>query len=282
MLKIGKFNKLKVIEKHKGGAFLTDGKNRVYLPKIDVPSGTRTGDELSVFVYNDSKESLKATTVIPKAQLGEFACLTVKTVTEFGAFMDWGIEKDLFIPIREQYNRLNKGDKAVIHVIMNYEGNGVIGSTRIRRYFRKDISDLKTGMKVELLIYSKSKLGLLAIIDNKYSGLLYSNEIYSKIEVGSKITGYIKKLREDGKIDLSLKQQGYKAVMDERTVILNALKNAGGYLPLNDNSDPVEIKKLLGMSKKLFKKTIGGLFKNKAIIIEDDGIRIFNRKNKKP
>ena len=280
MLKIGKFNKLKISEKQKGGAYLTDGKDTVYLPKIDVPSGTREGDELNVFIYNDSKDSLKATTTAPIAELGDFACLTVKSVTDFGAFLDWGIEKDLFVPVREQYNKLYKGDNAIVYVILNYEENGVIGTTRLRRYFHKDIEKLKNGQKVELLVYSKSKLGMLVIIDNKYPGLIYKNEIFEKIEIGDKRTGYIKKLREDNKIDVSLKPQGYKAVINERTVILDALKNADGFLPLNDNSDPGQIKKTLNMSKKLFKKTIGGLFRNEVIIIDEDGIYLSKKKKR--
>jgi hypothetical protein len=151
MLKIGKFNKLKISEKQKGGAYLTDGKDTVYLPKIDVPSGTREGDELNVFIYNDSKDSLKATTTAPIAELGDFACLTVKSVTDFGAFLDWGIEKDLFVPVREQYNKLYKGDNAIVYVILNYEENGVIGTTRLRRYFHKDIEKLKTARKLSCL-----------------------------------------------------------------------------------------------------------------------------------
>ncbi len=272
MFRIGKFNTLKVSEKHKGGAYLTDGKNTVYLPKIDVPSGTGIDDELTVFVFNDAKDSLKATTTSPLAELGQFACLTVKSLTDFGAFMDWGIEKDLFIPVREQYYKLRKGEKTVIYVILNFEENGVIGTTRIRKYFHNNTENLKEGQQVELLVYSKSKLGLLVIIDDKYSGLVYANEIFEKIEIGDIKTGYIKKLREDGKVDVSLKPQGYKAVLNEREVVLDALKEANGFLPLNDNSDPIQIKKTLNMSKKLFKKTIGGLFKKGTIIIEEDGI----------
>ena len=275
---LGRYNVLPVKNLSKTGCYLDGGSCDIYLPKKDMPKVTRPGDALRVFIYNDSKDSLKATSMTPKAIVGDFAALMVKSVTNFGAFLDWGIDKDLFVPHKYQRISLQEGDITVVYLILDYEKTGVIGTCQLESYFEKDISDLQVEQKVELLVLNFLNIGVGVIIDNKYSGLLYKNEVYEKLNVGDSRTGYIKKLRSDGRLDVSLRRQGFKpASEDAKAIILKALKESNGFLPLHDRSSPSHINRRLKLNKKIFKKTIGGLYKERIISIEKTGIRLLSR-----
>lgn len=279
MLKIGDYNTLRIVKVTKEGGAYLDGDGRdIYLPKEDLPENARPGDTLRVFIYNDAKDSLKATTAEPAAKIGEFAALKVESVTDFGAFLSWGLPKDLFVPQKYIEGPLIPGDKTVVYLMLDYEKTGVIGTCKLDSHFKKDISALEEGQEVSLMVFDFSPLGASVVIDNTYRGLLYRDEIFEEINVGDVKTGYIKKLREDGLIDAVLQPQNFPDANEQaRDTIMRALQKENGFLPLHDKSDPEEIKKRLAMSKKLFKKAIGGLYKDKIISLEDTGIRLKSR-----
>ncbi len=279
-MEIGKYNRGKIVLLTEKACFIDlGGEKDVFLPPYEAPDGAKTGDEIEVFVYNTSADEFRATTVRPYARLGEFASLEVTEVTSFGMFLNWGLQKDLFVPTRNIRTELKPGDMAVVKIVTDYAGKGVIGTCRFEDLFEKLPDDAAEKMtpnrKVDLIIYGFSRLGVRVIVDGKYSGMLYGNEVFEKLRIGDLHTGYIKKVREDGLIDAALQPQGFRAATsDARRVILDALEGAGGFLPLNDKTGADKIKESLLMSKKVFKKTIGGLYREKKIIIEDKGIRL--------
>ena len=253
---------------------LTKNGQQILIPVWELPENSKTGDSLEVFVYLDGKDGLKATTAKAHAQLGDFAALEVKSVTDFGIFLDWGIKKDLFVPKALLRKDLEKGDMAVVCLIPDFDGIGVIGSCQIDEYFEEGKPDLKEGSKADLLIFGISELGFRVIVNNRYKGLLYRNEVFEPLQIGDRRKGYIKKIRPDNLIDAALQAQGYKSASNDASdVIMKALEEAGGFLPLHDKSDPEKIKDRLRMSKKNFKKTIGLLYREKKILLEDKGIR---------
>lgn len=274
MINIGSINKLKVSRRFKGGLFLEAGNTEIFLPKKETPPDLKEGDEIEVFIYNKDKEELAATTEKPLAEVNEFAALTVVDIQSFGAFLDWGIEKDLFLPNRRQTKPIRIGEKVVVRLVPDFEGQGIVGDMDLEIYFEDDISTLKEDMEVDLIVYGLSPLGFKVIVDRKYPGLVYRSEGYREPGIGDELKGYISKIREDGKLDISLKKKGYAAVSDSKELLLEAIKDAGGFLPIHDKSDPEVIKEKLGMSKKLFKKTAGGLYREGSIVIEDGGLRL--------
>lgn len=247
---------------------------KILIPVWEVPEDLKTGDSLEVFVFLDGKEGLKGTTQKAHAELGDFAALEVKSVTDFGVFLDWGIKKDLFAPKKLLRRELEAGDIAVVCLIPDFDGVGVIASGRIDQYFEEGKPKLKEGSKAELLVFGVSELGFRVIVDKRYKGLLYRNEVFEPLKIGDKRKGYIKKIRPDGLIDAALQPQGYKSASgDASEVIMKALEEAGGFLPLHDKSDPEKIKRYLRMSKKNFKKATGLLYREKKILLEERGIR---------
>ncbi len=247
----------------------------ILIPSYEVPDGLKTGDDLEVFVFLDGKDGLRGTTMPAKARVGEFASLEVKSVTDFGIFLDWGIKKDLFVPKALLRKDLQAGEMAIVCLIPDFDGVGVIGSCQIDEFLEKDVKGLKEKQKAELLVFGISDLGYRVIVANRYKGLLYRNEVFEDLQIGDVRKGYIKKIREDGLIDASLQPVGYRdAAKDLRPKLLEALEAAGGFLPLHDKSSPDSIKKKLQMSKKNFKKTVGLLYKEKKILIEERGIRL--------
>ncbi len=275
----GTWNKLEIVKISPKACFLSEGKGKdIYLPPDEVPPSAVKGSFIDVFVYNSAKDELRATTKKPYAVLGEFAALEVVGKTDFGAFLDWGIGKDLFVPRRSMRKDLETGDMAVVRIVHDFEGTGVIGTCILDEYFETDTSSLKPNQQVEMIVFGFSKLGARVIIDNKYSGVLYRNEIFEKLYIGDSRTGFIKKIREDGLVDAALQPQGFKAASDDaRTIILESLKTAGGFLPLHDKSSADDIKQALCISKKIFKKTIGGLYKERLIEISDKGITLIKQ-----
>ncbi len=274
MIIIGKYNELRVERLVNFGLYLKEGDEEVLLPAKYVPKNSKPGDKISVFIYTDSEDRLIATTLTPKAALDDYAYLRVKDVNRFGAFLDWGLEKDLFVPFREQKIRMSQGESYIVRLCLDTKTNRLFATTKIQKYLKSNPVDLKENLEVNLLIYRQTDLGMMAIIDNKYSGMLYAEEIREEVRVGDSRIGYIKNIRDDKKIDLSLKPLGYKAVIDSKPDVMDLLEKAGGFLPYNDKSSPRDIEETFRMSKKMFKKVIGGLYKEGRISIGEKGIRL--------
>jgi uncharacterized protein len=274
MLQLGQFNTLKIERKVDFGVYLSDGTDEVLLPKKNLSPEMEIGTDVEVFIYKDSEDRTIATVQKPYAVVGEFAYLLVKEVNPIGAFLDWGLEKDLLVPFSEQDKKLEAGKHYVVYVYLDKLTKRIVASSKINRYAKNEEIALTENEEVNLLIFKKTDLGYGAIINNLYQGLIYKNEVFTDLEVGDKKKGWIKALREDGKIDLRLQKVGFQLSDDAQELIMERLKNKNGYLPLHDGSDPAAITKELGMSKKTFKKAIGGLFKYKLIVIEKEGIRL--------
>lgn len=256
------------------GFFLGDGDEEILLPTRYVPKDAIVGDKLKVFVYLDNENRPIATTLIPYAVVGDFEFLIVKEVNEHGAFMDWGLAKDIFVPYSEQRNDMVIGKAYLVHVFID-ERSGRIAATEKWEEFTEDINaDLKQGESVQLLVARKTDMGYKAIINNRYEGLIYENEIFEPLNEGDKKTGYIKQIRDDGKVDLTLQKQGYSHIIDTKDLLLQHLKTNNGFLPLGDKSTPEDIYRELKISKKVFKKTIGGLFKDQLITLGDFETRL--------
>ncbi len=282
MIEIGKYNTLRVKRMYQGGAFLVcdDGDEEVYISGTDIPDDVGPGEELVVFVYNNSRGSLQATMEIPHATVDQFAALKVVSIQEFGVFLDWGIKKDLFLPNRRQIHPIIEDSTVIVRLVLDFEKQGVVGDTDLELYFNRDCSALREDQQVDLLVYGSTPLGLMVIVNNEYSGLVYRSEVFKEPETGAKLSGWISKIREDGKLDISLKRKGYYAVIDSSESLLQAIKDAGGFLSLHDKSSPEEIRETLGMSKKLFKKIAGGLYRDGEITIEEKGLRLAVKENK--
>lgn len=274
MLELGKFNTLKIARKVDFGVFLSSGTDEVLLPKKYLEPAMEIGSDVAVFIYKDSEDRTIATTQKPFAQVGEFAYLKVKEVNSFGAFMDWGLEKDLLVPFREQDKKLEAGKSYVVYVYVDKLTKRIAASAKINRYAKNDEMLLSENEEVDLLLFKQTDLGYGAIINNLHQGLIYKNEVFTNLAVGDKVKGWIKTLREDGRIDLRLQKVGFELSDDAQKLILKKLSEKNGFLALNDASEPQLIKNELGMSKKTFKKAIGGLFKSKRISLEENGIKL--------
>ena len=280
MLEIGKFNCLKVKRATRHGAYLADEDgNEALLPVKFVPDDLRLEDDIDVFIFTDSEDRLTATTQTPLAQRNEFAYLQVNDVTTYGTFMDWGLEKDLFVPFSEQLIRMKKDHYYLVYLYLDNDTNRLVASSRIRRFLNNDNITLKKGEKVNLLVWEKTDLGMNVVINNHHSGLIFDDDLHTKIKTGDRIIGYIKNIRPDNKIDIVLHKPGYAAIEPNAQRILLTIRQNDGYLRLNDNSDPDEIKKQFQISKKAFKKAVGILYKKQIIRITDDGIYLTDQDN---
>ena len=274
MLHIGRFNELPVSRLTERGVYLQAPNEEILMPRKYVPAGTKEGDVINSFIYLDSEDRLIATTLKPHACVGDFAYLRVKAVNNIGAFLDWGIEKDLLVPFREQEQPLEEGRSYVVHVFLDFETDRIAASTRLKSFVEWEDVELEEMQEVDLLVANRTELGFNAIINNRYMGLIYSNEIFQPIGTGDRVKGFVKKIREDKKIDLVLQKSGGALVDDARGKILEHMESNNGFLPLNDNSSPEEIQRVMNMSKKAFKKAVGGLYKDRMIEITDNGIRL--------
>jgi uncharacterized protein len=276
MIHIGQKNTLTALRFTSVGMYLGDDEgNDVLLPNKYVPDELKEEDSIEVFVYKDSEDRIIATNLEPYVYLNEFAYLEVKSVSAVGAFLDWGLEKDLLVPFREQPEPLDEGKWAIVCLLYDRVSDRLFGSCRVNRYLEYEDIDLEEGDEVKILVYERSDLGFNAIINNKYRGLIYYNEIFQNIRIGDKLTAYIKKIREDLGIDLTLQKKGYEANVESATQkILTALAKNKGFLPLTDKSDPTLIYAEFGMSKKNFKKAIGALYRERKIKIADDGLHL--------
>ncbi|MGB0743615.1 MAG: CvfB family protein [Opitutales bacterium] len=277
MVEIGKFNELTIVDAVEHGLYLDGGElDNILLPQRYVTMDMLVGATLTVFVYCDSEDRLVATTETPKAQVGEFAYLEVLEVKrDVGAFLDWGLSKDLLLPYREQGNFLiQKGDGVVVAIYLDEHTNRIVASTRLHRHISEEPPEYQPNHAVDVLIYGDSPLGYKAIVDKKHRGLLYHSETNDKLEEGDRFTGYVKKVRSGGKIDLRRDPAGYKRVEPLAGQIQEKLDAAGGQLPYNDKSNPESIRETFDCSKKAFKQAIGALYKQRIIRITEEGIEI--------
>ena len=273
-LRLGQTNRLVVVRFSDYGAYLSGGPEDILLPTKYVPEGIRIGDEIDVFVYLDSEERLVGTTEQPLAQVGDFAWLEVAWVNNYGAFLNWGLLKDLFVPFREQKMKMQKGKSYLVHVHLDPETYRIMASAKVERYLSTDYPPYHGGDEVQLLIWQKTDLGFKVIVDNQYAGLLFDEEIFRPLHSGDRVTAYVKQVRPDGKIDLSLQKKGQKAVEDFSDTLLQHLQTNGGSTPLGDKSPAEEIYAVFGVSKKVFKKAVGDLYKRHLITILPDGLRL--------
>ncbi|MCD7973922.1 MAG: S1-like domain-containing RNA-binding protein [Candidatus Azobacteroides sp.] len=275
MFEIGKVHVLEVVKHVDFGVYLDGGEaGEILLPNRYVPDDAEVGMFLEVFIYLDHDERLIATTQMPLAQVGEFACLEVVSVDQIGAFLDWGLMKHLLVPFREQKKTLKEGDTPVVYIYIDEKSHRITATAKIDKYIQNENVELQSGEEVNLLIYKKTDLGYNAIINNTYAGLIYENEIFQPVHIGMKTTGFVKRVREDGKVDLSLSQTGIAKMDRFEQIIQDKLVQANGFLPYTDKSDAEEIYDFFQMSKKNFKKAIGGLYKKRVLIIEKDGIKL--------
>jgi len=274
MLEIGKYNDLVVDTRVDFGLYLVSEEDRILLPQKYVDENVAIGDTIKVFVYTDSEDRPVATTLTPNGILGDFVFLEAKDVTSFGTFMEWGLEKDLLVPKSEQQDSMVPGKKYLTKICLDDMTGRVYGTTKISANCDKNHEDLKEGQKVDLLIHSFTQIGIMAVINNQYFGMLYRNETYQDLAIGDQCTGYIMRLREDKKIDLTLKEPGYNSVKGSAATIVTILKKAGGFSPCHDKSSPEEIKKTFSMSKKEFKRAVGGLFKKGILELKKNGIQL--------
>ncbi len=274
MISIGQYNDLRIINKTENGLILTDGNREALLPYTLVPKTAELGENINVFVYAHKDGSLLATTKRPLACVGDFAFLTVVDETEDGVFMDLGIDKDVYVPQREQKRPMFKGEQHVVYVFLDDSNDRMVASSRLTNFVEEEDLDLEEGDEVSLLIVDRSDLGFNAIIDNKYIGLLYTNELFDALHPGEVRKGWIKKIRVEGKIDLSLQPMGYGHILDTRDVLYQELKDNNGVIALGDKSSPEDIYQRFKISKNAFKKTIGALYKERLITVSDYEIRI--------
>ncbi|AWM15162.1 S1-like domain-containing RNA-binding protein [Flavobacterium sp. NRK F10] len=272
MLQIGEYNRLKVLRETKVGLFLGDEEQDVLLPKKYIPKEFFIGDEMNVFIYLDHEERPVATTLKPYVKLNEFAHLKVNYINKFGAFLDWGLEKDLFVPFKEQAKPMEVGKRYLIYAYLDEKTNRLAATSKVQKYFATDVPDYEPNEEVEVMISHITDMGINVIIENRYKGLAYADEVFKDIKLGKKTKAYIKQVRPDGKIDVTFTKIGLEAIDDDAQVILKELKANNGFLGLHDKSHPEEIKTILQMSKKAFKKAVGSLYKARLIDIKDNGI----------
>ena len=277
-LQIGRTCQLKVNRQVEFGFYLDGGEqygevllpNGEIRPDIDV----HIGEPLEVFLYLDTQERIVATTHMPLAQVGDFAYLEVAWVNNFGAFLHWGPQKDLFVPFREQKMKMMKGHSYIVHVHLDPETYRIMASAKVEHFLSQDFPPYRTGDQVELLIWQKTDLGLKAIVDGRYGGLLYDTQMFRTLRTGDRVKGYISQVRPDGKLDLSLQCPGQRGVEDFSAQLLRHLQMNGGQTPLGDKSPAEGIYALFGVSKKVFKKAVGDLYRQRLIEISDTGIRL--------
>ncbi|MEL7438881.1 MAG: S1-like domain-containing RNA-binding protein [Pseudomonadota bacterium] len=276
MIKIGQINSLEVIKTADFGVFL-DGEDygSVLLPNKYVPEGTELGAHLDVFLYFDSESQLAATIDKPIAQVGEWGLMKIEGINKTGAFVNWGIkEKDLLIPFSEQRERFTAGQNILVYVYTDKASGRIVGTTKFNKWLDKTPANYEVNEQVDLIIAERSQLGYKAIVNGEHWGMIFPSDVFGKLFIGKKLKGYIKQVREDGKIDLALQKVGVAKMDDLSSKVIELLEKKGGFLPLNDKSSPEAIFETFRTSKGTYKKTIGGLYKAGKIVIEKDGIRL--------
>ncbi len=276
MIEIGKYNKLRIRREASQGLYLVDESDEeVLLPNKYCPEDFEISDKIEVFVYLDYTGQKIATNITPKILLNEFSLLQVTAVTEIGTFMDWGLEKELFVPFREQRFKMEEGRWYIVYLDIDTETDRLYGSNQIENLLQNEELHLTEGEKLKLLIWKKTDLGFTAIVNNEHKGLIFENEIFRELNIGDKLDGYVKRIREDHKIDISLQPIGYDQFNDANVeLVYNTLLGNDGFIAITDKSSPDEIYATFGISKKAFKKSLGALYKQRKIIIESTGIKL--------
>jgi predicted RNA-binding protein (virulence factor B family) len=291
-MELGEFNKLHILRFRSNGAYLgeydgdpseiTDDVDPsenpfgegILMPERYVTESMKLGDEVNVFVYTDSEDRIVATTEHPKVTLHEFAPLMVKSVTAVGAFLDWGLKKDLFVPYAEQAKKLEEGNMNVVFLYLDAQTERLVGTTKIDNVLDNEDLIVEEGQEVKLLVYKETPMGYKAIINNENVGLLYRSELNQRVRIGDYVNGYVKKIREDNKVDLTLDIQGSEIIEPSAKALFIKIQAQHGFVPFNDKSDPDDIRDYFKMSKKTFKKAVGSLYKQKLIEIKEDGIHL--------
>ena len=281
-VRVGDFNRLRVKElaRREGygpvfGVYLEGGREGdILMPQKYVPEGVEPGDEVDCFVYLDQEERLVATTEKPLAKVGDFAWLKCSWVNEYGAFLDWGITKNLFCPFREQKKRMEVGNSYIVHIHVDEESYRLMASAKVEHYLSHDTPSYKTNDEVDLLVWQKTDLGFKVIVDNKFGGLVYQDQIFQYIHSGDRLKGYVAQVRADGKLDITLQPTGRRETEDFAQTLLQWLKDNGGECPLGDKSDAEDIKRMFQVSKKTFKRAVGALYKQHLIVLEGNGFRL--------
>lgn len=281
MLDLGTYHTLTIDRDTPPGLFLKDDKddkdNEVLLPNKYKPENFEIGDEIEVFVYLDHDERPVATTLKPYVKLDEFGYLRCAETSDIGAFLDWGLEKHLFVPFMEQAYKMKKGEWYLIFCYLDLDTNRLVASSKVNAFLDNSELTVEPYEEVDLIVTNKTDLGFNVIVNRLHQGLIYNDEIFQKLQTGDKLTGFVKKTRPDGKIDITLQRPGYRSIEPNAQQILNELALNDGFLPLHDKSAPEEIQKLLQMSKKSFKKAIGTLYKQRLVELKDGGIYVIKK-----
>ncbi len=274
-INVGQFNLMRVDRKVDFGFYMDDGAEGVLLPKRFAPSGLQVGDTISVFVYHDSDNRLIATTQEPFAVVGDIAALKVVAITKQGAFMDWGLMKDLFVPVSQQLSSMRLGGKYLVKLYLDKQTGRVAATEKIDNQISNDVLTVKEGEKVKLQVYRETDIGYVVIVNQVHQGLVYKNEVFTHLHIGQIIDeGFVKKIREDNKLDIGIGKQGVEKLDDDQLKLIQLLKLHKGFLPYHDKSSPEDIYAFFGISKKAFKMNVGMLYKSKKITIEEGGIRL--------
>jgi predicted RNA-binding protein (virulence factor B family) len=274
MVLVGNYNTLRVVKEVDFGMYLDGDPDEILLPKRYVPAGLKPDDEITVFIYHDNEGRLIATTEKPVAEVGEIALMEVASETKHGAFLKWGIMKDVFIPLSYQEQRMKPGDKRMVMLVIDAQTGRVTATEKVDKFLSNYELSVKENDEVDLVVFQKTDIGYKVIINNKHTGVLHFNEVFRELEIGEKLRGFIKGIRPGNKIDVSPGIRGYTRVKTEEERILELLNNNNGYLPYNDKSDPDAIHAFFGMSKKTFKMTLGALYKKRQIIFTQTGTKL--------
>ena len=275
MLKLGQHNTLTVTKQVDFGLYLDGGQEGdILLPQKYVPEGTQVGDELRVFIYLDQEERTIATTEEPFAQVGDFAYLECSWVNQYGAFLNWGLTKDLFCPFREQKKRMEVGKSYIVHIQIDKETYRIVASAKVEHFLHTDVPPYHHGESVDLLIWQKTELGFKVIVNNQYGGLIYENQVFQPIHTGDRLQGFVNTVRPDGKLDITLQPTGRKQTKDFAETLLEWLQQHDGFCPLGDKSDADAIKELFHVSKKTFKRAVGNLYKRQLVIPNNDSLTL--------
>lgn len=276
-IRLGRYNQLEIVKEVDFGVYLDgDEDGEILLPKRYVPQGCQVGDILNVFIYLDMEERLVATTIEPYAQVGDFAYLQVAWVNQYGAFLDWGLMKDLFVPFREQKEKMVRGKSYLVYIYIDDESFRIMASAKIEHFLSDEFPEYQNDECVDILVWKRTDLGFKVIVDNQYSGLIYKSDIFQPISVGMSLKAYIKQVREDGKIDLTLQKSGMEKVANFSQDLYQYVKMNQGFVSMNDKTDAELIYKTFGVSKKTFKKAVGDLYKKRLIKIEPNGLRLLD------
>lgn len=282
-VRLGRYNQLEVVKEVDFGVYLDGGDDgEILLPARYVPEDCQPGDMLNVFIYLDNEERLVATTLTPYAQVGDFACLEVAWTNQYGAFLDWGLMKDLFVPFREQKNKMEKGERYVVHVHLDEDSYRIMASAKVERYLSSDIPPYHPGDGVEILVWQRTDLGYKVIVDNRFGGLIYATDVVRPLSTGTKTEAYVRQVRPDGKIDIVLQPDGPRKVDDFAEVLLDYIRQHDGFTTFQDKTPAEDIYATFGVSKKTFKKAVGDLYKKHLVILEEGGIRLCEKPQRKP